>query len=219
MGRFKDLTGQKFGKLTVMFFAGVNKHGKALWSCKCECGKEKLVLGSVLTRGDCRSCGCLKSISFSKITVKHGLSKTNLYKKWKYMKRRCYSLNSCRYKNYGARGITVCDEWRDDFKNFYKWAINNGYQEGLSIERIDVNGNYCPENCKWILLKEQAKNKQNSVIVEINGIKRNLSEWIALSDIKKTTITNRIYVLGWSYEKAILTPVKKKGCKKCKIIS
>lgn len=122
----------------------------------------------------------------------HNLSKTRLYKIWNGMKQRCYNPNDTRYINYGARGISICDEWKHNFKAFYDWAMRNGYDDTLSIDRIDVNGNYCPENCCWETAAKQLRNKRNNVYVEYNG------EFMCLSDAARVSGINR-HTLRYRY--------------------
>jgi hypothetical protein len=141
------------------------------WLCKCDCGNEKIVSRHLLRSGDIQSCGCLRKEIIKKKMTTHNQKFTRLYAIWCGMKQRCYNPHRKEYRLYGGRGIKMDDSWASDFKTFYKWAMANGYNDTLSIERIDVNGNYCPENCKWITLIEQADNKQNSkkiYCVELN---------------------------------------------------
>lgn len=135
----------------------------------------------------------------------YGLSKSRLYRIYHHMLDRCYRENDPKYPNYGKRGINVCEEWKKDFLNFYNWAIQNGYEENLSIERIDVNGNYEPSNCTWITMSEQAKNRTNQNIIEYNGERHYLTEWAKILGIRQDTLWRRIYKMGWSVEKAFCT--------------
>lgn len=157
-----DIIGAKFGLLTVVEYVGEKTitcgSKRKLYRCLCECGNERIVERGLLFNKRIFHCGR----KFHP-TTKHGLHGIRLYGIWKTMKTRCFNHNCEKYKNYGARGITVCNEWRNDFKKFYDWAMSNGYEENLTIERIDVNGNYCPENCTWIPACKQAKNKTNSI--------------------------------------------------------
>lgn len=154
----KNLAGQKYGLLTVVCRKGSSENRNATWLCICDCGKEKIVTSNALKFGYVKSCGCLNR----EISTIHGKSNTRLYSIYNGMKHRCYNTQSESYRYYGARGITICDEWRNDFMNFYDWAINNGYSDDLSIDRIDVDGNYCPKNCRWVDFVTQANNKRNS---------------------------------------------------------
>lgn len=149
----KDLLDKQYGRLTVIDYAENAKYGSTRWLCKCECGNEVVVQTNKLLSGETVSCGCYHR---EKVT-KHGLEGTRIYHIWTGMIYRCYNEKHPRYKNYGGRGITVCDEWRDDIKAFQEWAEANGYQEELTIDRIDNNGNYEPDNCQWITLMENTK--------------------------------------------------------------
>lgn len=160
MSKINDLTGKKFGKLTIIKYYGSNKNGRALWLCKCECGNYKIILGNSLLSKSTLSCGCYNKESASKRFTKHNFSNTKLYKVWQGMKTRCYNPKFIYYRNYGGRGITICDEWLNNFKNFYNWAINNGYKEGLTIDRINNDGIYEPSNCRWITRAEQNRNQR-----------------------------------------------------------
>lgn len=147
----KDLSGQRFSHLSVIDFAGIGKNGHALWRCLCDCGTEKVIVGHKLTEGEAKSCGCMH------YKYGHGKTETRLYHIWRTMKARCLSKTSNKYKNYGGRGIKVCDEWRDNFQCFYDWSMANGYTDELTIDRIDVDGNYQPDNCQWITPGENSK--------------------------------------------------------------
>lgn len=185
MGKFKDLTGQKFGKLTVV--AQIGKKGNAiLWRCKCECGNDCEVVTADLNRQHNVSCGCNRGL-------KHGKYKTRLYRIYNAMKERCYNQHTVNYHLYGGRGITICKEWLNDFNSFYEWALNNGYKENLSIDRKDTSGNYEPSNCRWITNKEQQSNKRNNVILTYDGITLTAKQWAEKLDINYQTLISRIY--------------------------
>ena len=142
--------------------------------------------------------------------LKHGMRYTRLYNIWRSMNQRCYNEKSVNFGRYGARGITVCDEWKEDFQSFHEWAMANGYSEELTIDRIDVNGNYEPSNCRWSTYKEQANNKRNSRIIECNGVSHTLGEWSEITGIRLATIWERLRK-GWSPERALTTiPVHRK---------
>lgn len=180
-----ELTGKKFGKLTVIEFAFTNKHGQAMWKCKCECGAEKTVLGSHLTSGHTVSCG--KHARH----FKHGQRYTRLYRIWLGMKERCSNPNHTNFNLYGGRGITVCDDWKHSFETFREWAMANGYADGLSIDRIDSNKGYCPDNCRWETNFAQNNNKRSSVMISYAGTTHNLKEWSIISGINYYTLYSR----------------------------
>lgn len=187
MGAFIDLTGKVFNKLTVISRVGVNKHGGILWNCLCECGKEKIVNGDYLKNGDTKSCGCIFKEGNNNKT--HGLTKTLEYKSWCHMKERCLNSKNKKYKHYGARGIIVCDKWLHSFENFLK-DMGKRPSEKHSIDRIDVNGNYCKENCRWATPKEQANNTRKNIKIintETNEIYPSIAE--AARSIHMNTVT------------------------------
>jgi len=162
-----DLAGKRFERLVVIERSETIKYDggtRIYWLCKCECGNKKKVRGSHLTSNKVRSCGCLEKENLNNLAFKetHGLSDERLYTTWKNMISRCTNPNHVGYKNYGGRGITVCDEWINSLESFYKWAMNNGYEEGLTIDRINNDGNYEPSNCRWATYKQQANNKRTS---------------------------------------------------------
>ena len=161
MPPLKDLKGHRFGRLTVVDrLPTVNR--RTMWLCKCECGNETIVDSQNLRTAHTQSCGCLHREMLSKSSTTHGNSKTRLYGIWNHMKTRCYVKSYHAFRHYGGRGITVCDEWANDFQAFYDWAMSHGYRDDLSIDRIDVNGNYEPSNCRWATQKEQVSNRRNA---------------------------------------------------------
>lgn len=196
----KDLTGMVFGNLKVVKIVG-KKNRNTLWLCRCECGKYVECYQYNIERGTSTSCGCLRSYYAKKTRSCHGESTGKFYKKWSSIKSRCYNKNTPSYKNYGGRGIKMCDEWLD-FWSFREWAYLNGYSEGLTLERIDVNGNYEPSNCKWIPMEEQANNKRNNSFIEYGGKKQTLSQWSKELGVGKEVLSYR-YRAGWTPEECL----------------
>lgn len=140
------------------------------------------------------------------MNYKHGLKHTRLYSIWNGIKIRCLNPNFIRYKDYGGRGITICDEWKNDFQAFYDWAMSNGYADNLTIDRIDNNGNYEPSNCRWVAMDVQANNSRHCRNIEFNGEVHSLSEWARITGIPRYTLNNRINQYGWSIEDALTRP-------------
>lgn len=174
MGRFKDLTGMKFHKLTVIEQAGHDKYRKILWRCKCDCGNETVTHGRYLVNGHCKSCGCVLNERRRENGKYHGLTDTRIFRIWKGMIYRCDNPNSENFRDYGGRGIKVCNEWSgtQGFYNFLLWALNNGYSDSLTIDRIDNNGWYTPNNCRWATMVQQANNRRRP-----KKVKNQYGEW------------------------------------------
>lgn len=208
MAKLIDLTGKRFGLLTVIEREPNAAHGIAVWRCKCDCGQYTSVRGNNLKSGAVKSCGCLRHATAKNKT--HGMSKTHLYRVWAGVKRRCYYKKDVAYKNYGGRGIKMCDEWRNSSEQFIKWAVASGYREGLTIERIDNDGDYCPNNCTWVPLNEQANNRRMCLQFEHDGRTLNLAQWCKELGLNYSRTHNRIYKLKWPFEKAISEPVDEK---------
>lgn len=210
MGTFKDLTGMKFGRLTVIEKVDHNKCGQWRWRCKCECGNETVVDGPSLTRGLTTSCGCRsKEVSADncrKSFTKHHETGTRLYRIWSGMKKRCYNKNNRDYFLYGARGITICDEWRNSYEAFRDWALANGYHDKLSIDRIDNDQGYYPRNCRWATPKSQANNTRRNRKIEYNGETHNLWKWGEITGLGWSTLKARLDA-GWALEAALWIPV------------
>lgn len=193
MGQLIDLTGMKFGRLTVISRAD-RKGYSAYWLCRCECRNTTIVRSCKLRSGWTQSCGCLQRES----VTTHGHKGERIYRIWRCMLNRCYYHDST-YEQYGARGIRVCDEWRGDdgFIKFYNWSMENGYNDELSIDRIDVNGHYEPSNCRWATPKEQANNRRNNIHLTIDGEIKTITQWAEVSGVNPGTIRSR-HRKGWS---------------------
>lgn len=203
--KFIDLSGQRFGKLTVIGRAP-NKNSKTMWYCLCDCGDSTTVSSTHLRSGHTISCGCYKAENMSALFATHRMKDTAIYRMWHNMRARCKYESTDRYKNYGGRGIQVCQEWDESFEAFYQWALSNGYRDGLSIERKDVNGNYCPENCCFILLEDQALNRTTTRYIEHNGIQKPLS--VLAKEIGKNSVTlSRRIDKGLSVSDAVSLPL------------
>ena len=198
----------KFGRLTVIEFH--ERKGKNYyWKCQCECGNTRIVQPSRLINGTTVSCGCYNR----EVITKHGLDGNKIYHVFNSMKSRCYSQKNKSYPVYGGRGIKICEEWLNDVTVFHKWAIENGYKEGLTIDRIDVNGDYEPNNCRWITHKEQSYNLRSNKYITYNGRTQTICQWADELNIQRATLCHRIYVAKWSIEKALTTPVKSRKVK------
>ena len=198
----------------------VQENGKhfIMWKCICQCGNIKTVYGSNLRSGKSKSCGCLskevaKTRDYKNVNrpVKHGGAKTRLYYEWTHIKARCYNQNTSNYDDYGGRGIIMCDDWNNSFESFRDWAIANGYNDNLTIDRIDVDGNYEPSNCRWATQKEQSNNRRNNIIVEINGEKKALKQWCEIYNKNYQRAHYRMRKLHWDATDAIFLPICKAG--------
>ena len=210
-----DLSGMKFGNLTVIC-EDDKKTDDVRWICLCECGNTISVKSAYLKCGDTKSCGCLQHESLIKRNTKHGLCrKTRLYTIWKGMRERCNNPNSVSYVNYGGRGIKVCDEW-NDFGVFYEWSMQNGWDESsnLSIDRIDVNDGYHPNNCKFSTRKQQANNTRRNHMIAFNGETHTIAEWADITGISAGRIWSRLFISKWSVDDALTLKVGRNGSKR-----
>lgn len=203
---FKDITGQRFGKLVVLGRGedAVSKSGRhrIRWECKCDCGKTITAYSENLKSGKTTSCGCYRIELIRERSITHGETRSKLYGVWSSIKSRCLNSNTVAYKDYGGRGISICDEWKNSFEAFRDWAYANGYKEGVSIDRIDNNGNYCPDNCKWVISVVQANNRRSNNLITYNGETLTVTEWAEKLGKNPKTIFNRLYS-GWSPIEAI----------------
>lgn len=201
---FKNLLNKKFGKLTVVSLDHLGKGG-TFWLCECECGHHKVVRGSHLTAGDVKSCGCLRKEVLDSTT--HGMSYSRLYSSWASIKKRCLLVTNKSYKSYGGRGITICDEWKESFEAFRDWALANGYDDTLTIDRIDNDGNYEPSNCRWVNAKTQARNRSTNTLITFNGETRCVSEWAEMKGMSNGALLERLRK-GWSIERALTQKIR-----------
>lgn len=206
MSQAVDLTGQKFGRLTILSRAENDRYGNACWLCACDCGQTIVARGAHLRSGNTRSCGCLDKEADNKRNYRHGLWASRIYRIYYHMRDRCYNRKSVSYPYYGGRGIAISPEW-DTFEKFYVWAIENGYNYGMTIDRINVFGNYEPGNCRWIPLEAQAENTTRSHTITIGSISKTINEWAEETGLSRSTILSRLQ-RGWSPEDAVM---KSKG--------
>jgi len=207
MGRkFIDLSGNRFGKLTAISVDHKSENStRVYWYCKCDCGGTRIVSNDHLRDGSIIDCGCYKKHLAT--WKKHGMYNTKLYSVWSLMKERCYNQKRKEYHNYGGRGVKVCDEWLDS-KLFIEWAINNGYKEGLTLDRKDNDGDYCPDNCRWVSRKEQQNNRRNNRLISHNGKTKTITQWAEDNNLPYYILKKRIDKLGWSFERAISEPIR-----------
>lgn len=207
----KDMfIGHRVGRLTVTNYLGTNEEGRKIWECTCDCGKTVTHSTSELNYGSVQSCGCLKLTTGEKLK-KYNSRDRKLYFRWSNVKGRCYNPNNAAYKNYGGRGIEMCDEWRDDFYAFRDWSIEHGYNPSLSLDRIDNNKGYSPDNCRWTDDKTQSNNRRSNAYVTINGETKTMMQWADIYGIKYATIQSRLS-RGWSRYDAITKPVNEINC-------
>lgn len=211
MPPFIDMTGIKYGRLTAIERVKNSRYGQTMWLFRCECGKEIVTTGFAVRSGHTTSCGCYLSEKTASLKYSHGMARTRIYRTYQHMKGRCFVETDKRYSDYGGRGITVCEEWLGEcgFDNFYNWSIDNGYADNLTIDRIDVNGNYCPENCRWTTWRVQANNRRNNRYVLHNGITKTVSELSMEYGIGEATIRSRLN-RGLSIEESLSIPIEKK---------
>jgi hypothetical protein len=208
-GKVTDLTGQRFGFLTVECIDSIRKRSdgrgtKVFWKCLCDCGQPCVCESSRLTCGVTKSCGCLKLASHN---ATHGQSKTRLYYIWVSMKARCCNPRNHAFADYGGRGIVVCSEWRDSFESFRDWAIGAGYSNELTLDRYpNQNGNYEPSNCRWATWPQQQRNRRNTRYVEYEGKRVPLAALAESAGIRVTTLHGRLES-GWDLGIALATPV------------
>ncbi len=208
MGKFRDLTGQRFGRLVVKCLAGRDKYGGALWMCICDCGNITTPYGSSLTTGDTRSCGCLSRELTAKrghSSATHGMSNSKVWKAWKMMRQRCANPNNKNYSDYGGRGIKVCDRW-NSFDAFLA-DMGEPPTPDHTLDRINTNGDYEPGNCRWSTMKEQCNNRRSNRVIVYLGESKTMTEWAEKFGMRDNVLLKRLKS-GWSIAKALTTPVR-----------
>lgn len=215
MSKHADITGQRFGKLVVIREVPRDQIQKRSWECLCDCGKTVFLETGNLTTGNTKSCGCLRLESVRESGLKrrkyHGNykgSRPRLYNTWINMNRRCHNPEFVDYPRWGGRGVTVCDEWRHDFQAFLTWAESNGWAEGLTLDRIDNDGPYSPENCRWATRYEQANNKRDTLMFEYEGELHSLAEWARLYNLEYESLMYKVKQ-GTSFGVALNTATRK----------
>lgn len=218
-GPRQDLTGQRFGMLVVLKYAGRgSREGESYWECRCDCGGTKKIAGYNL-RNISRSCGCQIRVGLAKANTKHGLTGTTEYRLWVGMLTRCYNKNEEAYKHYGGRGIYVVRRWRGEggFENFLA-DMGKRPETHLQIERNNNNGPYSPKNCRWATRVEQGRNRRNTIRIRHGGIMMSLMEVCRLRDLNYGTIRSRMFKQGMSFEQAATTPLLRKyGGIECRV--
>lgn len=187
----EKLIGQRFGRLTVLAYDHRDNQGKTCWLCECDCGNKTVVAGYALTRGQTKSCGCLVSERMIEYNTTHGMCGTRVHGIWLGMWKRCRSNYPTTHNNYGGRGISVCDEWAD-FEVFYEWAMNNGYTDELTIDRIDNDLGYCPDNCRWVDMVTQSNNKRTNRYITYCNERHTIADWARLFGIDYELLRQRI---------------------------
>lgn len=201
------MIGKKSGRLTVASYHGKSYKGN-MWNCTCECGQTSTVATRDINSQNVKSCGCLKSdilIKRNKSMATHNKTNTRIYRIWSNIKYRCCNEDSKDYIDYGLRGITLCDEWLNDFESFYNWSMENGYREDLTIDRIDNDLGYSPDNCRWVSMKVQNNNTRKNINITVGGITKTASEWADTTGINSKTIIYR-FKNGWDEDRLLIKP-------------
>lgn len=196
MSKQIDIAGKRYGLLVPLYRVENDKYGRSAWMCKCDCGTKKVISANDMRSGKTRSCGCLekynRSIFGTRSKRTHQMKNTRIYHIWQGAKNRVFNQNDKHWPDYGGRGITMCKEWATSFECFRDWAFANGYSENLTIDRIDVNGDYCPENCRWVTKADQQRNKRNNRYYTYNGKTQLIPAWAKEFGVTDSTIRSRI---------------------------
>jgi hypothetical protein len=191
---------EKYNKLTVLGYCGKDKFGKKKVECVCDCGNKYIGVLSAIKSGNTKSCGCLHDLGNRKT---HGMRKSKLYTTWANIKQRCTNEKKPDFIYYGGKGVKICSEWENDFSSFYNWAISNGWKDGLQIDRINNEGNYCPENCQCITAKENVAKQDKVIKIFENGRYVSLMDYCKIKGMNYGKISQRIRKLKWPIEKAL----------------
>lgn len=197
-----NLAGHRYGRLTVLKYAHTLK-GVSWWVCVCDCGNERTIRSNSLRTNNTTSCGCLQKEKHVELVTRHGFSKERLYRTWTDIKSRCFNPNTGYYSEYGGRGITMCVEWREDFVVFREWALNNGYEDDLTIERLDVDGDYTPRNCTWIPMSAQGFNRRATRFVTFQDLKMTANEFSKAFQINHRAVVRGVD-RGWDADRIIV---------------
>lgn len=210
--KIRNYSGVKVGRLLVLSKHGRNKSGRVVWLCQCDCGRLATrtsdILKKAIDKKQASHCGCSPPGETHKLSQKE----KHLYWVWAAMIQRCVNPANKDFENYGGRGIHVCNDWRFDFKSFHDWAKSSGYKRGLTIERIDVDQGYKPENCTWIENERQALNTSRSAMIEFKGEAKHISDWAREYNLNYKTLRGRIFDYGWDIERALTTRLRGKAC-------
>ncbi len=199
MANMKDITGRRFTRWIAIRPTNKRNNGKVVWECLCDCGTIGFIISASLIYGSSKSCGCL-------IGEKHNMSKSREYAAWARAKRRCTDPNNSDFHLYGARGIKMCSRWMDSFSTFYQDMGSR--PKGMTLDRINNNGNYEPSNCRWATRETQANNRRNVIRITINQETHTIAEWSKITGLSRSRIWQRINRLGWNHEKAVTTPTR-----------
>lgn len=208
MSTVKNIIGNKYGRITVISFSHKNKHRDYYWNCVCDCGKALTIRGSSLKSGNTSSCGCLRDEVRGTFSITHNKSDSKIYLVYRNMRDRCYNTKNKSFKDYGNRGIYVCERWLESFENFY--MDMGDPPEGKTLDRIDNNGPYSPENCRWASVTEQNRNTRNSIKLNYKGKTKHISELAEEFKINPATLRARLFKYKWDEEKSLTYPVRKR---------
>lgn len=209
----KKLTGERYGRFCVLEQADdyITPTGKrrTQWLCQCDCGKQFIAETTNILKGNTKSCGCFARERSVQSSITHGGRYSRLYSIWSNIVTRCYNHNASNYKNYGGRGIAMCEEWRDSFESFRSWANENGYSDMSTIDRINNELGYSPDNCRWATPSTQAKNRRSTVAVTVDGVTMTLSEWADTLGYSRSIFHSRAKLYNTSVSEQVIALVRR----------